>query len=97
MRGIPLFCRSLLLVAATAALSWAQTALKYLEDGVKNCPENDLGRLYLAEALHDAGKTEQAREQLEAIFHHAPAPDPRFAPEYPYIRSRAEELSKELE
>lgn len=71
-----------------------QRSLRLLEKGVKLCPTNDLGRFYLAETLHELDRDGEARAQLEHII--KTRPDPRFAPEYPYIKRRAQALLGDL-
>jgi tetratricopeptide (TPR) repeat protein len=70
-------------------------SLRYLEKCVKECPENDLSRLYLARTCKAVGKDDQAREQLETIL--TQKPDPRWAPAYPFIKARAEKMLTALE
>jgi tetratricopeptide (TPR) repeat protein len=65
-------------------------SLRYLEASVKECPENDLTRLYLAETYKAVGKDDQAKEQLGTILNRKP--DPRWAPEYSFLKARAEKM-----
>jgi tetratricopeptide (TPR) repeat protein len=69
-------------------------SLRHLETCVKKCPENDLSRLYLAETYKAVGKNDEAREQLGVILNRKP--DPRWAPEYPFIKARAGKMLAKL-
>lgn len=71
-----------------------QRSLKLLQKGVQICPTNDLGRFYLADTLHALDRDNEAREHLQHII--ATRPDPRFAPEYPYIKRMAQTLLDDL-
>jgi hypothetical protein len=70
-------------------------AVKLLEQGTKTCPGNDFGHLYLAEALHELARDAVARQEIDGIL--ARTPDPRFAPERPYVVKRAKAFLAELE
>ena len=71
-----------------------KTSIRYLETCVKKCPENDLSRLYLAETYKAVGEDDEAREQLGVILNRKP--DSRWAPEYPFIKARAERMLTKL-
>jgi hypothetical protein len=71
-----------------------QRSLRLLEKGVQLCPTNDLGRFYLADTLHALSRDDEARGHLEHII--ATRPDPRFAPEYPFIKRMAKALLADL-
>jgi hypothetical protein len=70
-------------------------AVKLLQDGVKACPTNDLGHLYLAEALHESDRDADARQELDKILNSKA--DPRFAAERPYVVKRAKTLLEDLD
>lgn len=69
-------------------------SLRYLERCVKECPANDLSRLYLAGTYNAVGRADQAREQLGTILNRKP--DPRWTPEYLFLKARAEEMLEKL-
>jgi tetratricopeptide (TPR) repeat protein len=64
-----------------------QKSLQILEKGLSLCPRNDLGRLYLAEVLHDLDRDAEARAHLEKII--AGPPDPRWRAEYRFVSKQA--------
>lgn len=43
-------------------------SLKLLQKGVSLCPANKLGKLYLAEVLHDLDRHAETRQHLEKII-----------------------------
>jgi tetratricopeptide (TPR) repeat protein len=69
-------------------------SLEYLEKSLAGAPTNDLTRLYLADTLRAKGRDEEAKAQLQHIL--STPPDPRWAPEYPWIKGQAEQLAKEM-
>lgn len=67
---------------------------EYLEKSLAGEPANELTRLYLAETYRALGMKKDARGQLTHILENPP--DPRWAPEYPWVREQAERLLKKL-
>jgi tetratricopeptide (TPR) repeat protein len=68
----------------------ATKAAEILERQTRICPTNDLGRYYLAEVLHDAGRDAEARPHLEKVI--AGPGDPRWLAERPYVVTKAKTL-----
>lgn len=72
-----------------------QRSLKLLQKGVEICPTNDLGRVYLAETLIELDREDEARTQLKTVVEKS-RPDPRFAPEFRYVKSRAQKVLDDM-
>ena len=68
---------------------------EHLERSLAGAPSNALTRLYLAETYKSLGEKGKAIEQLRAIV--TMTPDPRWAPEFPGTRAKAEALLRKLE
>ena len=68
---------------------------EHLERSLAGAPSNALTRLYLAETYKSLGEKGNAIEQLRAIV--TMTPDPRWAPEFPGTRAKAETLLRKLE
>jgi tetratricopeptide (TPR) repeat protein len=71
-----------------------QKSRQHLERSLAHEPANELTRLYLADTYRALGMKREAQEQLRHILD--TAPDPRWAPEYPWVRAQAEQLLKKL-
>ena len=71
-----------------------QKSIEHLVRSMEGSPTNALTRLYLAETYKAEGMKDKAVEQLKAVV--AMTPDPRWAPEHPYIKPQAEALLKKL-
>ncbi len=69
-------------------------SIQYLEASLKGEPNNDLTRLYLAQTCKSEGMKKQALDLVHKILDNPP--DPRWAPEYPSIKARAEKLLRKL-
>ncbi len=69
-------------------------SIAHLEKSLAGAPSNALTRLYLAESYRAEGMKAKASEQLREIV--AMVPDPRWAPEHPWIKAQAERLLKKL-
>ncbi len=69
-------------------------SIQYLEESLKGEPNNDLTRLYLAQTCKSEGMKKRALELVHKILDNPP--DPRWAPEYPSIKARAEKLLRKL-
>lgn len=69
-------------------------SIQYLEASLKGEPNNDLTKLYLAQTYKSEGMKKQALDLVREIVDKAP--DPRWAPEYPSIKARAEKLLRKL-
>lgn len=67
---------------------------EYLEKCLTAEPANELTRLYLAETYRALGMTQEARAQLNHIL--STPPDPRWAPESPWVRAQAQRLLAKL-
>lgn len=72
-----------------------QKSRQHLEKSLAGEPGNDLTRLYLAETYWALGMKREANAQLRHILQDTP-PDPRWAPEYPWVRAQAERLLKKF-
>jgi tetratricopeptide (TPR) repeat protein len=70
-------------------------SIAYLEKSLAEAPTNALTRLYLAETYRSEGMKVLAIQQLRAIV--SMTPDPRWAPEHPWIKAQAEKLLKKLQ
>ncbi len=71
-----------------------QKSRQHLERSLAHEPANELTRLYLADTYRALGMKKEAHEQLRHILD--TPPDPRWAPEYPWVRAQAEGLLKKL-
>jgi tetratricopeptide (TPR) repeat protein len=71
-----------------------QRGLELLTEGVRRCPDNNLGRYFLADTLQDFGRRDEARQQLERVLNTPPVP--RYAPEYPYVTRLVRKLLADL-
>lgn len=71
-----------------------QKSREYLEKSLAAEPANELTRLYLAETYRALGQKKEAVEQLTYIL--TTPPDPRWAPEHPWVRGQAERLLAKL-
>jgi tetratricopeptide (TPR) repeat protein len=69
-------------------------SIEHLVRSMEGSPTNALTRLYLAETYKTEGMKDKAVEQLKFVV--AMTPDPRWAPEHPYIKPQAEALLKKL-
>jgi tetratricopeptide (TPR) repeat protein len=69
--------------------------IKILQKAVAVCPRNDLGRMYLAEALHEDDQEAEARAQLDKII--AGPADPRWRAEHRFVAKRAKALLADWE
>jgi Tfp pilus assembly protein PilF len=72
-----------------------EKSIAYLEKSLAGAPTNALTRLYLAETYRSEGKKANALQQLQEIV--SMTPDPRWAPEHPWIKAHAEKLLKKLQ
>ena len=70
-------------------------SIAHLEKSLAGAPSNALTRLYLAESYRAEGMKAKASERLREIV--AMTPDPRWAPEHPWIKAQAEKLLKKLQ
>jgi tetratricopeptide (TPR) repeat protein len=70
-------------------------SIEYLEKSLAGAPTNALTRLYLAESYRSNGMKPEAMAQLREVV--TMIPDPRWAPEHPWIQAHAEKLLKKLE
>jgi tetratricopeptide (TPR) repeat protein len=69
-------------------------SIEHLLKSLQGAPTNALTRLYLAETYKSEGEKAKAIEQLKAVVDMKP--DPRWAPEHPYIKPQAEALLRKL-
>jgi tetratricopeptide (TPR) repeat protein len=69
-------------------------SIECLERSVKGAPTNALTRYYLAVTYKSEGMKDKAREQCQAVV--SMTPDPRWAPEHPWIKRQAEALLRKL-
>jgi tetratricopeptide (TPR) repeat protein len=72
-----------------------QTAIEYLEKGLKVGGDNALIRLRLAEAYHDVHRDDEARKQIDAI--QKMTPNPEFMPEYRDAVAGAKKLQEKMD
>ncbi|HVN31374.1 MAG TPA: tetratricopeptide repeat protein [Thermoanaerobaculaceae bacterium] len=70
-------------------------SIAYLEKSLAGAPTDALTRLYLAETYRSEGKKAEAVQQLREIV--SMTPNPRWAPEHPWIKAQAEKLLKKLQ
>ena len=70
-------------------------SIAYLEKSLAGAPTNALTKLYLAESYKSEGMKAKAIAQLKEIV--AMTPDPRWAPEHPQIKAKAEKLLAKLQ
>jgi tetratricopeptide (TPR) repeat protein len=70
-------------------------SIAHLEKSLAGASTNALTRLYLAETYRSEGRKAGAIEQLREII--GMTPDPRWAPEHPWIKAQAEKLLKKLQ
>ena len=70
-------------------------SIAYLEKSLAGAPTNALTRLYLAETYRSKGRKVSTIQQLKEIVNMTP--DPRWAPEHPWIKAQAEKLLKKLQ
>ncbi len=71
-----------------------QKSIAHLEKSLAGAPTDALTKLYLAETYKSEGMKPKAIAQLEGIV--AMMPDPRWAPEHPWIKAKAEKLLSKL-
>ncbi len=71
-----------------------EKSIECLERSVKGAPTNALTRYYLAATYKSEGQKPKARELCESIL--TMTPDPRWAPEHPWVKRMAEALLKKL-
>jgi len=69
-------------------------SIEHLERSLAGAPTNALTRVYLAASYRAEGMKDKAREQCRHVLDMQP--DPRWAPEHPWVRRQAEELLKKL-
>jgi tetratricopeptide (TPR) repeat protein len=67
----------------------------HLEKSLAGAPTNALTRLYLAETYRSEGRKPDAVRLLKEIVEMTP--DPRWAPEHPWVKAQAEKLLKKLQ
>ncbi len=70
-------------------------SIAYLEKSLAGARTNALTRLYLAETYKSEGMKPLAIQQLREIV--SMTPDPRWAPEHPWIKAQAEKLLRKLQ
>ena len=70
-------------------------SIEFLEKSLAGAPTNALTKLYLAESYKSEGMKADAVKQLQEIV--AMTPDPRWAPEHPQIKAKAERLLAKLQ
>jgi len=70
-------------------------SIVHLEKSLAGAPTDALTKLYLAETYKSEGMKAKAVEELKAII--AMTPDPRWAPEHPSIKAKAEKLLAKLQ
>ncbi len=69
-------------------------SIECLERSLKGAPTNALTRYYLAVTYKSEGKRDKARELCQSII--TMTPDPRWAPEHPWVVKQAQALLKKL-
>ena len=69
-------------------------SIEHLERSLAGAPTNALTRVYLAATYKSEGMKDKAREQCRHVL--AMEPDPRWAPEHPWIKRQAEALLRKL-
>jgi len=67
----------------------------HLEKSLAGAPTNALTRLYLAQTYRSEGRKVDAVRLLKEIV--GMTPDPRWAPEHPWVKAQAEKLLKKLQ
>jgi Tfp pilus assembly protein PilF len=72
----------------------SQKAVAEMEKGLRFGPGNAFLRLHLAEAYVDVGRSEDARQQLNAIINMTP--DPNYLPEYKEASAAARQLLEKI-
>jgi tetratricopeptide (TPR) repeat protein len=72
-----------------------QTAIEYLERGIKIGPNNALLRLNLAKAYRAANRDGEARKQIDFIMQMTP--DPQYVPEQKEAIREGQQLLKEMD
>jgi len=70
-------------------------SIAHLEKSLAGAPTDALTKLYLAETYKSEGMKSQAIEQLKGVV--AMTPDPRWAPEHPSIKAKAQKLLAKLQ
>ncbi|HVN75882.1 MAG TPA: TRAP transporter TatT component family protein [Thermoanaerobaculaceae bacterium] len=70
-------------------------SIEHLEKSLAGAPTDALTKLYLAETYKSEGMKGKAIDQLKGIV--TMTPDPRWAPEHPSIRAKAEKLLAKLQ
>ncbi len=70
-------------------------SIAHLEKSLAGAPTDALTKLYLAETYKSEGMKAKAVEELKAII--GMTPDPRWAPEHPSIKAKAEKLLAKLQ
>jgi tetratricopeptide (TPR) repeat protein len=71
-----------------------EKSIEHLERSLAGAPTNALTRVYLAATYKSEGMKDKAREQCRHVLDMQP--DPRWAPEHPWIKRQAEALLKKL-
>jgi tetratricopeptide (TPR) repeat protein len=69
-------------------------SIECLERSLKGAPTNALTRYYLAVTYKSEGKKDKARELCQSVV--SMTPDPRWAPEHPWVVKQAQALLKKL-
>ncbi len=69
-------------------------SIAHLEKSLAGAPTDALTKVYLAETYKSEGMKAKAIEQLQGVV--AMTPDPRWAPEHPWVKARAEKLLAKL-
>jgi len=69
-------------------------SIECLERSLKGAPTNALTRYYLAATCKSEGMKDKARELCQGIL--TMTPDPRWAPEHPWVKRQAEALLRKL-
>ena len=69
-------------------------SIEHLERSLAGAPTNALTRVYLAASYRAEGMKDKAREQCRHVIEMQP--DPRWAPEHPWVVRQAEALLKKL-
>ena len=70
-------------------------SIEHLEKSLAGAPTDALTKLYLAEVYKSEGMKPKAIEQLKGVV--AMTPDPRWVPEHPSIKAKAEKLLAKLQ
>jgi tetratricopeptide (TPR) repeat protein len=69
-------------------------AIEYLQKGLRIGPTNELIKVNLAEAYHQAGRDAEAKKQLDELF--AMTPNPDYLPEHNDAIQKAKKLQGQL-